>query len=194
MQKSNEKIIKSLTKAHDWQDKAKKIIDDSDKDEWVLGHYDNSKLLLETDDKTKSVLTSEMYVPINSEPSTNNNTIANKVIDTTSPDLESLSCQKQWYFSYHQGNTHTKWKKDAKRVWLVLQDSGSNDDILFVHPCPTSKYIPYKDHNAPQKMANDNWYLQGNEDWWCDILLPGFTQSKRIHIQPDINTLLAQLG
>lgn len=53
MQKSNKKIIKRLTKVMIGK-KAKRIIDDNDMDDWVFLHYDNSKLLLERDEKTKS--------------------------------------------------------------------------------------------------------------------------------------------
>lgn len=53
MQKSNKKIIKRLTKVMIGK-KAKRIIDDNDMDDWVFFHYDNSKLLLERDEKTKS--------------------------------------------------------------------------------------------------------------------------------------------
>ena len=71
---------------HKWlhdHDKAKKIIEDSNEDEWVLEHNDNSNLLLKPDDKSYSVVNSKKSSPINPETCTNNDTITNKVIDTT---------------------------------------------------------------------------------------------------------------
>ncbi len=52
-------MINSLTKAMIGMNTTRKIIEDINEDEWVLGCYDNSNLLLETDDKTKHILNSK---------------------------------------------------------------------------------------------------------------------------------------
>lgn len=77
MEKSSEKMIKSLIKAMVGKNETKKIIEDRDLDEWVLGHHDNSKLVLEMDDKAKSALNSKHSLPIGSETSANKKIITN---------------------------------------------------------------------------------------------------------------------
>ena len=74
-------MIKSLTKAMIGKNKTKKIIEHSHEDEWIIGVYDNTKLLSETDDKTKSVPNAKS-LPIISPTSTNKDTIAQNFIDT----------------------------------------------------------------------------------------------------------------
>ena len=83
----------------------------------VLGHYNNNNMLLESENKTNSVLTSKKASQINSERSTNKNAITNNVIDTTLLTLKAkvvngngISCTIS---VIHMLNG----KKAAKRVW-----------------------------------------------------------------------------
>ena len=43
----------------------------------------------------------------------------------------------------------SKWTKKSKRVWRVLVDSGSDDNLLFRHP-ENNEYIPSKERFNPQ--------------------------------------------
>ena len=129
------------------KNKAKKIIEDSNEDEWVHGRYNSSNFLLTTDDKTKNAFNSKKSIQFDSESSINNNAIVDNIIDTTLLSLKNkvnngdgISCTISGIPILHE-------KKKAKRVWWILLNNGADGDLLFVHPHTTTKYIPCKDHH-----------------------------------------------
>ena len=78
-----------------------------------------------------------------------------------------------------------KGKQTAKRVWRVLLDSGSDGDLLFVHP-RNKERIPQKERFAPQKWKTSNGTFKTTKVGNLEIKFPEFSESKLFKIKPDI--------
>ena len=73
----------------------------------------------------------------------------------------------------------------AKRVWRVLLDSGSDGDLLFVHPSNKER-IPQKERFSPQKWKTSNGTFKTTKVGNLEMKFPSFSESKLFTLKPDI--------
>ena len=76
-------------------------------------------------------------------------------------------------------------EQTAKRIWRILLDSGSDGDLLFVHP-RNKEYIPSKERLHPQKWTTSNGTFKTTKVGNLDLKFPEFSESKLFKIRPDI--------
>ena len=76
-------------------------------------------------------------------------------------------------------------EQTAKRIWRVLLDSGSDGDLLFVHP-RNKEYIPSKERLHPQRWTTSNGTFKTTKVGNLDLKFPEFSESKLFKIRPDI--------
>ena len=73
----------------------------------------------------------------------------------------------------------------SKRVWKVLLDSGSDGDLLFIHP-DNNEYIPSKERFKPQRWCTSNCTFATTKVGDLELYFPDYSGLKFATIKPDI--------
>ncbi len=80
--------------------------------------------------------------------------------------------------------------KRSKDFWQILLNSGSDDDLLFVHR-DSNKRILWKERIAPQKWQTSNGTFKTMKVGILELLFPEFSTSKLFSVRPGIADILA---
>ena len=70
-------------------------------------------------------------------------------------------------------------------MWRVLLDSGSDGDLLFVQK-GLKENVPFKERFRPQKWGTLNGTFRTTKVGNLDMIFPEFSESKIMHLKPDI--------
>ena len=70
-------------------------------------------------------------------------------------------------------------------MWRVLLDSGSDGDLLFVQK-GLKENVPFKERFRPQKWRTSNGTFRTTKVGNLDMIFPEFSESKVMHLTPDI--------
>ena len=89
---------------------------------------------------------------------------------------------------YYEGLPHLSGSVHENNVvlWRILLDSGSDGDLLFVHSHGQKTSVPYFVREATQTWHTSMGIFRTEKQGDLDVVFPEFSNSKRIHIEPDI--------
>ena len=89
---------------------------------------------------------------------------------------------------YYEGLPHLLGSVHENNVvlWRILLDSGSDGDLLFARSNGQKTSVPYFVREATQTWHTSMGIFRTEKQGDLDVVFPEFSNSKRIHIEPDI--------
>ena len=91
-----------------------------------------------------------------------------------------------FYSGHKSGLYNSKKRRVDRKIWRVLLDSGSDDDLLFIKKGSIEGKIPYSTRQIPQYWQGSTGVFTTDRRADLELIFPEYSHSKRFQVAPDI--------